>query len=144
MDGTHVSITELERLQARIARLERQSQRARLFVAFVGLVAGATIWMAQVPLPPAPLPQPPPSAAPSVQPKSIEVTELRLVDENGRDRIVLSGEDLPMILILDRRGRTQMRMGLTARGPSIGFFDQRGKYIDLVAPNGFRTLPLTQ
>lgn len=146
MEGTHVSQTEVEQLQARIERLERQNRRTRLVAGFVSLLAGATFWMAQVPLPsppPAPLPPPPPSAR-AVQPKSLEATELRLVDESGHDRIVLSGKGLPMILVLDDWGRTKMRIGLTLRGPTIGFFDEHGRYVDLVSPHGFRPIPLTQ
>ncbi|MBI1874115.1 MAG: hypothetical protein HYS05_09530 [Acidobacteria bacterium] len=142
MEGIRVSQPEFERLQERIVRLERQSRRAKLFAAVVGLMAGATFWMAQVPLPQAPVPPPPSPSASSVQPRSLEATELRLVDAAGRDRIVLlSGKDLPMILFLDSRGRTQMRIGLTARGPSIGYYDERGRFVDLLQI-GIR--PLTQ
>ncbi len=152
MDQTRVSASEFDRLKVRLAKLEQQNRRAKMLLLMMLIVGAASVAMVQavpqerpIPIPPALLPQrplPPAPPGPPSKERILEGTELRLLDSAGHERLVIAGGDFPIVSFLDARGRTKMRLGLTPRGPTVGFYDESGKYSDLAGP--FTVRPLTQ
>ncbi|HXE81409.1 MAG TPA: hypothetical protein VNK41_11695 [Vicinamibacterales bacterium] len=109
-------------LAGRVDRLERQNRTLRRTVAAAALVAGAFVWMAQVP----------------IAPPEVRARRITIVNDNDQAVIeLLADGNVPTIAVRDGDDVLVELAGRLGRGV-IRYRDQDGVMRDLTAPPGPR------
>jgi hypothetical protein len=112
--------------EALVRRLLWEVRLLRILVIVLG-IGGASIMAQDVPLNDSP----------------ILTRELTVARRDKGESFRLSADRRATLELRDEEGRVRVRLGLTAKGPSLLVFDERGRSQEMFGPS-YRTLPLTE
>lgn len=104
----------MDTLERRVGRLERQNRVLKLGAVLVLAIAGGVLLMGQ-------------ASQPGI-PNELRTRRLAVVDEAGKDRLVLVVDrDGPVLMLGDDVGNRQVALGVAPSGPRLLLYDQAGR-----------------
>jgi hypothetical protein len=114
------AVPDLDRVLARLDRLERQNRRLKLLITAAVFLLGGVLALAAW--------RPVPLQAEPSQSRAVEGDKLTLRDEHGHMRAGLAmGKDGPMLTFYDEQGKARAGLGVGRQGTALRFLDINGR-----------------